>query len=71
MADQPIEAQIPSASVVYRVPPPLYPPIAGVRARENGIVDNLMTHFVDVNNPNGFGVVMNLEELMKRIVPWD
>jgi len=65
------EAQNPSASVVYYVAPPLYPPIAGVRAREKNVVHNLMTDFIDMNGQKGFGVVMNLEELMKWIVSRD
>jgi hypothetical protein len=62
------EVQNSSTSVVYYAPPPLYPPIAGIRARERGIADNLMTDFVDVDNPNGFGVVMSLADLMTWIV---
>jgi len=63
-----VEVQNLSTSVVYQAPPPLYPPIAGIRARERGIVDNLMTDFVDMNDPNGFGVVMGLAEFMTWIV---
>ena len=36
-----------------------------------GIVNNLMTDFVDMNNSAGFGVVVNLEELMTWIVSLD
>lgn len=67
VADQAIEVQNPSASVLYRVAPPPYPPIAGVRAREKGITHNLISDFVDMNNPDGFGVVANLEEFMAWI----
>lgn len=63
--------QNPSVSIVYYAAPPLYPPIAGVRARENGIVHNLMTDFVDMNNPEGFGVVMDLEEFMMWVASRD
>ncbi|KAF9646275.1 hypothetical protein BDM02DRAFT_3130510 [Thelephora ganbajun] len=69
--DDATEVQNLSTSVVYKAAPPLYPPIAGVRARENGIVNNLMTDFVDMSNPKGFGVVVNLEELMTWIVSQD
>ena len=72
MADGATEAQNSSTpSVVYEVAPPLYPPIAGVGAREMGIVNNLMTDFVDMNNSAGFGVVVNLEELTTWIVSLD
>lgn len=68
MADGAIGVQNPSessVSVLYSVTPPQYPPIAGVRAREQGIGHNLMTDFVDMSSdPQGFGVVMNLGELM-------
>ena len=63
-----IGVQNPSASVLYSAAPPEYPPIAGVRARENGIVHNLMTGFVDMSNSQGFGVVVNLEEFMTWVV---
>jgi len=66
--DDGTQVQNPPTSFVYQVAPPLYPPIAGVRARERGIAHNLMTDFVDMNNPDGFGVVMNLGELMAWIV---
>ena len=67
MADGATEVQNPPTPVVYSATPPQYPPIAGARARENGITNNLMTDFVDMNNPEGFGVVMNLGELMAWI----
>ena len=66
--DDATEAQNPPTSVVYCFAPPKYPPIAGVHARENGITHNLMTDFVDMGNAEGFGVVMNLGELMTWIV---
>jgi len=69
--DATVEVQNPSTSVVYAAPPPLYPPIAGIRARERGIADNLMADFVDMNSPNGFGVVMGLAEFMTWIVSQD
>ena len=71
MTDDAAEAQNPSTHVVYHVTPPLYLPIAGARAREKGVDDNLMTDFVDMNNPEGFGVVMNLEELITWVVSRD
>jgi len=71
VAEEAIEVQNPPASVVYQAAPPLYPPIAGPRATENGIAHNLMTDFVDMNNPNGFGVVVNLEEFMIWIASRD
>jgi hypothetical protein len=54
-------------SFVYGVAPPAYPPIAGARAREKGVAHNLMSHFVDMTNPAGFGVVMDLGEFMSWI----
>jgi hypothetical protein len=69
--DDATEVQNPSTSVVYMVTPPLHPPIAGVRARENSIAHNLMTDFVDMSNSGGFGVVMNLEGLMAWVVSRD
>lgn len=63
--------QNPLVSPVYSFAPPIYSPIAGVRARENGIAHNLMTDFVDMNNSEGFGVIMNLGELMAWIVSRD
>jgi len=57
-----------SAPAIYYATPPQYPPIAGVRAKENGITHNLMTYFVDMSNPQGFGAVMSLEELMTWVV---
>ena len=71
MADNAIGVQNPaSASALYSATPPQYPPIAGVRAREQGITHNLMTDFVDMSmsDPQGFGVVMNLGELMTLVV---
>jgi len=65
------EVQHSPTPVVYQAAPPIYPPIAGVKAREMGIVHNLMTDFVDMNNPEGFGVVMNLGELMTWIASLD
>ena len=66
--DNAIEVQNPETSVVYEAAPPLYPPIAGIRARERGVAHNLMTDFVDMDNPNGFGVVMSLAEFATWIV---
>ena len=60
--------QGPSTAFVYQVAPPIYPPIAGVRARETGVAHNLMSDFVDMANSEGFGVVMNLGEFMSWIV---
>jgi len=71
VTDNATEAQNPSTFVGYHVAPPPYPPIAGVRARGKGVAHNLMTDFVDMNNPGGFGVVMNLEELMTWVVSRD
>jgi len=71
VADGTIGVQNSPASAVYAVAPPLYPPIAGVRARENGVAHNLMTDFVDMNNSEGFGVVMNLGELMAWVASRD
>ena len=71
MADDAIGVQNPSsASVLYFATPPQYPPIAGVRAREEGITHNLMTDFVDMTDSQGSGVVMNLEELMTWVVAY-
>lgn len=71
VADNATEVQNPSTAPVYQVAPPSHPPIAGVRATERGITHNLMTDFVDVSNPEGFGVVMNLWELMAWVTSSD
>jgi len=71
VADNAIEVQNLSASVIYHAIPPLHPTIAGTRATENGIAHNLMTAFVDMNNPEGFGVVAGLEEFMIWIASRD
>lgn len=71
IAENDIEVQNPSASVIYHATPPLYPPIAGTRATENGIAHNLMSDFVDMNTPEGFGVVVGLEEFMIWIASRD
>jgi hypothetical protein len=65
VADNATGVQNPSTSQ------PQYPPIVGVRAGEKGITHNLMTDFVDMSNLEGFGVVMNLGELMTWIVGRD
>lgn len=62
------QVQSPPTSFVYQVAPPIYPPIAGVRARENGVTHNLMSDFVDMANLEGSGVVMNLGEFMSWII---
>lgn len=61
------EVQNASTSLVYQVAPPMYPPIAGVRARERGIAHNLMSDFVDMSHSGGLGVVMDLGEFMSWI----
>ena len=68
VADDATEAQSPPTPAVYCAAPPQYPPIAGARARENGITHNLMSHFVDMSNPGGFGVIMNVGELLAWII---
>jgi len=67
VADCAAEAQNQSTSFVYQVAPPMYPPIAGARAREKGIAHNLMSDFVDMSHSGGFGVVMDLGEFMSWI----
>lgn len=56
-----------SIPVVYIAPPPLYAPICGESALEEGITNNLMTHYVsmsevEMNGTDAYGVVLNRDE---------
>jgi len=44
----------------YVVPPPLYEPIQGRLALENGVTHNLMTEFVNMSS-TAIGVVVDIQ----------
>ena len=54
--------QEPDKPIMYKSRPPPYPVIVGIRARDAGILNNLMASFVDMDAKNGgVGDVYTLE----------
>jgi len=68
--------------LIYMSPPPEYPPLAGAKARERGITNNLMESFVRMDArpaatgdklysglaEDSFGVVIDLDEFMAMLL---
>ncbi|TFK42976.1 N-terminal glutamine amidase-domain-containing protein [Crucibulum laeve] len=57
-----IDLQDDPVKQIYLSPPPLYGPICGKRAAENGITNNLMTSFISMSGPGvTYGDVLDLK----------
>jgi hypothetical protein len=50
---------------LYRASPPPYPPLCGRKARERGVTNNLMSHFVGMEqSDDGPGIVVEFSQMI-------